>query len=361
MNTVRKFFAALMLLSFTIFCAPLCAQAQTGTLGEESPYLFCAFYDENGDAVDGNALPSGEYRVDVVLQGMENAAVMQFEARANLSSGVLTDLSVLSTFADTDNSFEEAAAEYIDDEQIAVILVSENEDTSPINSEGTVIASLSATVNCNGTIDFNDYFSFVTDSDLTFFEADFGDGDDCYALSEGEGIEYTVYPMTADVTPELSNNIIISGTVLISQDENGNTGTFGARGINFKVGGEYVKASDGSNAVTSSAAGHYGEFEIEVPKGTTEITLTGASTIDRTVTLSGNADISGAIIPIIYCDYNDDSKVNNIDFGAFNKKLNGTDVLYDYNNDDKVNNIDFGAFKKILNKTVNYPELSLDN
>ncbi len=361
MNTVRKFFAALMLLSFTVFCAPLCAQAQTGTLGEESPYLFCAFYNENGDAVDGNALPSGEYRVDVVLQGMENAAVMQFEARANLSSGVLTDLSVLSTYADTDNSFEEAAAEYIDDEQIAVILVSENEDTSPINSEGTVIASLSVTVNCNGTIDFNDYFNFVTDSDLTFFEADFGDGDDCYALSEGEGIEYTVYPMTADVTPELSNNIIISGTVLISQDENGNTGTFGARGINFKVGGEYVKASDGTNAVTSSVAGHYGEFEIEVPKGTTEITLTGASTVDRTVTLSGNADISGAIIPIIYCDYNKDINVNAVDFGFFNKRSGETTEVYDLNNDLMVNAVDYGFFKLVLNKSIVYSELSLDN
>ncbi len=360
MNTLRKFFAALMLLSFAIFCAPMCAAAQTGTLGEESPYLYCSYYNQNGDAVDGNALTSGEYRVDVVLSGMENAAIMQFEATANLSSGVLTDLSVLSTYADTDNSFEEAAAEFIDDGQLAVILVSNNQDTSPIDSNGTVLASLSATINCNGTIDFNDYFNFVTDSDLTFFEADFGDGDDCYALSEGVGIAYTVYPMTADVTPDFNNEITVSGTVLISTNQYGSAGAFGARGINFKVDGEYVKDSGGNNAVTSSVDGHYGEFEITVPAGTTEITLTGDSTIDRTVTLSGNADISGVSIPIVYCDYNKDEKVNSLDDGTLKRNIGLLDSRFDLNIDGKVNALDSGTMGRIVNKTVDYEPLSLD-
>ncbi len=165
----------------------------------------------------------------------------------------------------------------------------------------------------------------------------------------------------ADVPPVTDENITISGTVYISQDENGNTGTFGARGINFKVGGEYIKASDGSNAVTSDEIGHFGEFEIEVPKGTTEIMLTGASTIDRTVTLSGNADISGASIPIIYCDYNRDRYVNNADFGVFNKNLNTSNQKFDLNVDGYINNADFGLFNKLLNKQIQYSQLSLDS
>ena len=366
MNTLKKFFVALIILTLTItMVSAFPANAQTGTLGTESPYLFCSFYDENGDEVDGNALTSGDYTVNVNLSGMANAAIMQFTANFDCSSeSALSSISLKSTYAEDNNSFELAAAEVDEDEEeLVVILNSLNLDTcSAISSQGTTLATFDVEINCNGTVDFKNCFNFNKDPDLTFFMADYGDNPDCYALSEGTDIAYTVYPMTSDVTPDINNNeITISGTVYISQNETGTTGTFGARRINFKVNGEYVEDSNGDVAVTSSAAGHYGEFEIAVPKGTTAITVTGASTIDRTVTLSGTQDISGVAIPLVYCDYNKDEKVNNTDYGIFTKKLNGTDVLYDYNNDDKVNNTDFGAFKKILNKTVTYGELSLDS
>ncbi len=165
----------------------------------------------------------------------------------------------------------------------------------------------------------------------------------------------------ADVPPVTDETITISGTVYIAQDANGNTGTFGARGINFKVNGEYVKTSDENNAVTSDVIGHFGEFEIEVPKGTTEITLTGASTIDRTVTLNGNADISGVSIPIVYCDYNKDTKINAVDFGLFNKRAGDLLYIYDLNNDLNVNAVDFGLFKLVQNKPITYGALPLDS
>ena len=365
MNTLKKFFAALILLIFASMACTPAALAQTGTLGTENPYLYCSFYNANGDAVDGNALTSGEYRVDIILSGMQTAAVMQITAEADLSSSsALKSLSVLSTYDETDSSFKLAAADFITDELLSIILNSRNVDScSAIDSNGTVMASLSASIECEGTIDFIDYFNFSTDPDLTFFEADYGDGDDCYALSQGEDVICTVYPMTADVTPEFNNNnnIIISGTVLISQDENGTAGTFGAREINFKVNGEYVKDENGNNAVTSSVAGHYGEFSITVPKGTTEITVTGASTIDRTVTLSGTADISNASIPIVFCDYNKDSRVTGTDTGMIKQALNGTAVVYDLNIDNKVTATDVGLYAILVNKPIQYSSISLDN
>ncbi len=157
-----------------------------------------------------------------------------------------------------------------------------------------------------------------------------------------------------------TEGITISGTVYMAQDANGTTGTFGARGLNFKVDGDYVLDAEGQPAVTSSEAGHYGEFEIVVPERTTEIVITSDTTVDRTVTLSGTADVSGANIKVVTLDNNKDGKVNNVDFGVFKKKLNGTDIKYDLNNDDKVNNVDFGAFKKILNKNISYSAQSLD-
>ena len=367
-KTLRKFFAALILLIFAVsICSPVNALAQTGTLGSESPYLYCTYYDSNGDAVDGNALTTGNYRVDIVISGMQTAAIMQITAEVNVSSSsALKSLSVLSTYDEDDDSFSLAAADFVTDDSLAVILVSENTETcSDIDSDGTVIASLSANIECVGTIDFNDYFNFSTDSDLTFFEADFGDGDDCYALSQGEGINYTVYPMTADVTPAFNNgNIIITGSVLISQDVYGRTGNYGAREINFKVNGEYVLDGNGDVAVTSSVAGHYGEFEITVPKGTTSITVCSPTTIDRTVTLSGNQDITGAEIRVVTVNYSKDSKINANDLGYFKAHNNMNDadaIVYNLNNDAKVNSIDLGLFLAIINRNVQYDELNLDN
>lgn len=157
-----------------------------------------------------------------------------------------------------------------------------------------------------------------------------------------------------------AEGITISGTIYMAQDANGTTGTFGARGINFKVDGDYVLDAEGQPAETSAEAGHYGEFEIVVPERTTEIVITSDTTVDRTVTLSGTADIEGANIKVVTLDNNKDGKVNNVDFGVFKKKLNGTDIKYDLNNDDKVNNVDFGSFKKVVNKNISYSAQALD-
>ena len=368
MNTLRKFFAALILLIFVIgIGAPVSAFAQTGTLGTENPYLYCSYYDANGDAVDGNALSSGEYRVDIILSGMQKAAIMQITAGADISSsGALQSLSVLSTYDEDNSSFKLAAADFVTDNSLAIILVSKNTETcSDISTDGTIIASLSAVIDCNGTIDFNDYFSFNTDPDLTFFEADYGDGDDCYALSQGGDAAYTVYPMTADVTPDFNNDsIIITGSVLIAKDANGNTGEHGAREINFMINGEYVLDENGQPAVTSSEVNHFGEFEIAVPYGTTEITVTGASTVDRTVTLSGTQNINNAVIKVVTCNYKKDAKINALDLATFKAHNNMNDadaVIYNLNNDAKVNTLDLAAFSKINNQNVQYAELNLDN
>ena len=364
MNTLKKFFVALIILTLAITTVPaFSANAQEGTLGTENPFLYCSFYDENQNQVDGNALSSGDYTVNVNLSGMNYAAIMQFTANYDVSSSsAISSFDLESTYAEENSSFELAAAEVTDGE-LVVILNSLNLDTcSEINQNETVIATFDLTIDCEGTVDFINYFNFNTDPDLTFFMADYGDVGDCYALDEGSDIAYTVYPMTADVTPDINNNTItVSGTVLIATDQNGNSGQFGARGIKFKVNGITVKDGNGNDAVSSSKTGHYGEFSISVPKGTTEITLVGDSTINRTVTLTGTADISGASVPIVFCDYNKDSKVNSLDTGTHKKYLGGTNYLFDLNNDEKVNALDSGTIKRLVNKTVSYNELSLDS
>ena len=354
MNTLRKFFAALILLNFAFcFCAPETALAQTGTLGNEDPYLYCSYYDANGDAVDGNALTTGNYRVDIVISGMETAAVMQITAEVEASSqSALQSLSVTSTYDEDDDSFDLAAADFITDELLSVVLVSKNtESCSAIDSDGTVMASLSANIECNGTIDFNDYFNFVTDPDLTFFEADYGDGDDCYALSQGEGLNYTVYPMTADVTPAFNNGtIIIQGRVVIADNRTGTSrNNFTMRNVNILVGNEIVATSAND-----------GTFTAEVDAGTTSLTVSGPTTIDRTVYLSGQSDLANVVIPVVVCDYAVDGVINATDMASFKRQLGKSNYLYDLNNDTNVNSTDFGIFLNLLNKQIVYTDLYLD-
>ena len=142
------------------------------------------------------------------------------------------------------------------------------------------------------------------------------------------------------------------------------------------VDGETVTDAEGNIVYTSSEAGHYGEFTITVPAGTTEILVTngltvadGGSTVDRTVTLKGDANVEGASIPIIFCDYNKDKRGTPLDkltFNSYVSAYSASPSVYtlngDLNDDNRVNALDKLAFNAFM---INgafpaYAELALD-
>lgn len=150
--------------------------------------------------------------------------------------------------------------------------------------------------------------------------------------------------------PPVDDTITISGTVMISTDTTGTAYTAGIVGINVCVGGEVV--------ATSAADG---TFTAVVPKGTTELTFTGDTTIDRTVTISGTADVTDAVVPIVICDYNKDTRVNATDKGIFAAAYSGDYNVYcDFNGDGKVNATDKGLLASLYGQTVAYNPLALD-
>lgn len=150
--------------------------------------------------------------------------------------------------------------------------------------------------------------------------------------------------------PPVGDTITISGTVMIATDKTGTSTTRGIVGINVCVGGEVV--------ATSAADG---TFTAVVPKGTTELTFTGDTTIDRTVTLSGTADVTGAVVPIVICDYNRDKLINVTDRTVFAGALSGTYNVYcDLNGDGLVNATDRTVFAGLYTQTVAYNPLALD-
>jgi hypothetical protein len=159
--------------------------------------------------------------------------------------------------------------------------------------------------------------------------------------------DYEIQPVVEASAPE---GITISGTITIAKDAVGTDSGFAVEGINIVAGGEVVatSASDGT-------------FTATVPVGTTELKITGDTTVDRTVTLSGTTDVTDVVIPVIDCDYNRDSYVNMTDFSTFLKYYEVEYYAYaDFNGDKTVNMTDLTSFLKIYDNDVVYDALSLD-
>lgn len=158
----------------------------------------------------------------------------------------------------------------------------------------------------------------------------------------------TIVPSVESVGPK---TISVSGTINIATNLDGTQSSAGIGGIDILANGVVVatSASDGT-------------FTANVPVGTTELTIhRDKVTVDRTVTLSGNSDISGVKIPVAICDYNGDNLINGTDFMTFVSAYTGEYNVYcDFNGDNVVNSTDYMTFVSFYNNTVDYVPLALD-
>lgn len=158
----------------------------------------------------------------------------------------------------------------------------------------------------------------------------------------------TIVPSVESVGPK---TISVSGTINIATNLDGTQSSAGIGGIDILANGVVVatSASDGT-------------FTANVPVGTTELTIhRDKVTVDRTVTLSGNSDISGVKIPVAICDYNGDNLIDGTDFMTFDSAYTGEYNVYcDFNGDNVVNGTDYMTFVSFYNNTVDYVPLALD-
>ena len=139
-------------------------------------------------------------------------------------------------------------------------------------------------------------------------------------------------------TGEENNKFTVTGVVTISEDREGASGNKGVGGIDIMLG---------DTVVGTSAAD--GSFEIMLPKGeaSTDITFVGESTVNRTITIVGEADVADINVPIIICNYVKDDVIDYRDAGAFVDYLpKGSDyyIYADLNGDKVVNYLDAGVF-----------------
>lgn len=347
-NSLKKFYATLlMVILIMVFSAPFTAFAESGTLGTESPVLSAVFKDGD-DVVDGNELVAGNYTVDIILSGMK--AVSVFQITANVSNMTINEVS---TIADSDNSFS-CGAIVNENNSFVAILASENDSTSAIEN-GTAMATLDVTVESG---DFADMFAVSTDPDLTFVEADYGDGyDDAYVCTVNTDKQYA--QMTFDMSPELTaSTFSVTGQVMIADDETGAESAFGIGGITVSIDDTTISAvtdENGYYTLTGLAEGEY------------TMSIVGETTIDRKVTLivtPEKADEKGEItlnkVGIVICDYNKDKEVNATDIAEFSDIYSGNYSIYaDFNADKEVNATDIALFSSFIGANVNYENVTL--
>ncbi len=332
-------FVSTMLVFISI---PLVSYAQTGTLGGESPEIYCT-YAQDGVAVDGNKLTAGTYDVNFMLSDMSAVSVFEVTATYDTEQVSIESTPTALISDDTDSGFE-SMGYILSDGNIVFGFVSTNEDCSPINVKKQVIATVKMTFASD--CDAGDYITVSQNPNLTFAQADYGDGyDDEYSLTDSfDGYNGTLYPMTCDVTPIFGFDV--SGELVIMTDSNGSTN-------NLPVYGEYTvdvyADSDRSDLVTSvtsvyDSAENKNAFNIEnLIDGTYYATISSEYSIPRNITIIvSRNDISAGMIPMICCEYNKDGGVTSEDAKlVFSAAATGNLVKYfDLNGDGGVTSED---------------------
>lgn len=306
------FFAAMM----CFISLPLVSNAETGTLGTESPEIYCT-YAQDGVAVDGNELTAGTYDVSFVVSGVKSLSVVQITAAYDESKVTVASAPSYS-ISDDENMALDSIGYVLSGGNIVFGFVSENDDCSAISEKKQIIVTLSVTFaeDCDAA----DYITVSTNPNLTFLQVDYGDGyNDEYALVDSyDDYDGVLYLMTCDVTPDFGYNI--TGEIVIMTNQNDVTNGTPAYGT-YTV--DVYADADRTDLVTSvttvSETNENNEtknmFNIRgLLNGRYYATISSEYAIPRNVEIVvSGSDIDAGMIPMICCDFDKDSLISSAD------------------------------------------------
>lgn len=348
-----------LVIAMTIFIGlPIVSSAETGTLGTESPEIYCTF-SQDGELVDGNELTAGTYDVSFVISGVKNLAVVQITA--TYDDSMVTVASAPSYSISDDEAFPFHTIGYKNENSTIITgFISGNDDCTAISSDGQVLTTISMTFASD--CDAADYITADQDPNHTFVQVDLNDStSDQYALVDSyPGYSGNLYPMSCDVTPVITAEYTVNGQVLIATDTTGTNTTAGIIGITVTV------EKDGL-IIAQAVTDENGYYTLpDIPVGEYTITFSGSTTVDRagTLTVSSDKAVDSVVtldsVGIVICDYNKDGAFNAIDVAVFSGSFSGEYNVYcDLNADKGVNAIDAAVFSGIFGKTVAYDDLTL--
>ena len=255
----------------------------------------------------------------------------------------------------------------LEDGNIVFGFVSTNEDCSPVNEYEQIIATVKMTFASD--CDAEDYITISDNPNLTFAQADYGDGyDDSYAPVESYQ-DYTgnLYLMTCDVTPELGHSV--KGNIVVM------TNPFGASN-GVAVNGEYqidiysdAKRTNLVTSVTSTQSENEQGQKINsyVIEGLTPrtyyATISSEFAVERTdvTIIVSDADISAVPIPIIACDYNKDKNVTAADaITVYQSAANAGNLYCDLNGDNVVTAADATIVYASASAALSYSPITIE-
>lgn len=336
-------FIAVMLIFISI---PFVSYAQTGTLGTASPEVYCT-YEKDGVQFDGDNLPAGTYDVSFVLSGMAEVSVLQVTATYDTEQVTVAD-APSALLSDGEASQFDSMGYKLSDGNIVFGFISTNEDSSAVNQDDNIIATVSMTFASDCDPDADNLIIVSENPNHTFAQADYGDGyKDEYAIvddgvSSVEGYDGRLYSMTCDVTPTSGHSV--TANLVVMTNPYGDT--FGKT-----VNGEYTvdvySDSERSQLVTTVTSSMVvsddgttvNQFVIPGLKNgeTYYASISSAHSITRNdITINmGTENMGGYEIPVIACDFINDGCTDASDTSTIAlAAANGiTDNIYDLNAD----------------------------
>lgn len=343
-----------LVIAMTIFIGlPIVSSAETGTLGTESPEIYCTF-SQDGELVDGNELTAGTYDVSFLISGVKNLAVVQITA--TYDDSMVTVASAPSYSISDDEAFPFHTIGYKNENSTIITgFISGNDDCTAISSDGQVLTTISMTFASD--CDAADYITVDQDPNHTFVQVDLNDSTgDQYALVDSyPGYSGNLYPMSCDVTPVITAEYTVNGQVLIATDTTGTNTTVGIIGITVTV------EKDGL-IIAQAVTDENGYYTLpDIPVGEYTITFSGSTTVDRagTLTVSSDKAVDSVLnvdsVAIVICDYNKDVRVNTTDASVFSAAFGGDYNIYcDFNGDGRVNTTDSSVFAVFYGNDIEY-------
>ena len=332
------------------------ANAAESTLGTQTPAITATYTDANGEAADGNALASGTYEMAIVVSDL--AAISQMEFTATYDSAVLSfGRAVTATEAYPSlNSYGPKTA----NARFIYGLTSAEKTETVLSDNGAVLLTVEITVTTDSTVDMAEVMTVDENPDFTFIEVSFADrvpsGDsyiyNCYALGTAENFPGETYPMTCDLSPEISTGYTVSayvGALASPEDEYGSYATTGATVTITTEDGEISAVTDND-----------GKFVLEnVPNGEYTATITYKYGFDRTFTIIVNgADIvSDTMVGIVGCNWDGNDLINVNDYGLYSKSVSsrvGSDNYVtgiDIDRNGIINVNDYGIYSRFVSYT----------
>ncbi|MCM1114701.1 MAG: hypothetical protein NC397_04310 [Clostridium sp.] len=279
---------------------------------EATQRLYCTYYDEAGNEVDGGRLTAGTYDVEFVVEGFDRLSIL--EVTSVLGKNVISyDITYL--MSDVISNDMVSMGTVNDGKGNLVFGFVSNGDYTPYDGGPVVLATVRMTFAADDVFDADsvDYITVSENPNLTFIITDSSVEEDVeYALVESFQ-DYTgaLIKMQCDVTPSNGHDISASLVVMTGADNaTANTPVYGEYVVDVYADADRTdlvqsvtsgQSEDGSNSFTISSLAD-GTYYLS-------ISSTYAITRDDIVLTVSGSDIADVVIPIVACDFNGNGAV----------------------------------------------------